>query len=524
MTASADEGVGPAVATDIAPAPARHRGIIFFAVVIGSNLQVLDTTMATVALPRMQGALSATQDEITWVLAAYLVAVAVVMPMVGYLANRFGRKSVFLAATFGFILASIGSASAGSLAEMVAFRFIQGMFASPLVPLSQSFVFDAYPGDERGRAMGWWTVGMMLGATIGPALGGYVTEYYSWRWAFYINIPVGVVSLILVLIFAPVRRIRERVQPFGMLGFFILTVALVSLQLILSRGERLDWFNANEIWIATGLVVISFYLFAIHTATSKRPYIDPGVFHDRNFVIGCSLILVLGAQWLAFLALVSPFLQLMAGYPVVTAGVAMMPQALGNGLSAVLAGRLVGRIHPRTLMLLGVIVMVSADWQISMLALDFDPMRFYFIVFAHGFGLGLFFVPLTVITFSTLPARHTDIGTGLYALGRNFGSSIGVSLTVAYLVRTTQIQHAELSINVNPFNEALRHIPLPEIWSLAETTGLAALNAEATRQAVALAYINDFRWMAIVTLVAIPLTLLTRYPRPSRLSVSAAAQ
>ena len=524
MTTSAEEGAGPVVATDIAPPPPPHRGIIFFAVVVGANLQVLDTTMATVALPRMQGALSATQDEITWVLAAYLIAVAIAMPMVGYLANRFGRKRLFLVATLGFTLASIGAASSGSLAEMVAFRFVQGIFASPLVPLSQSFIFDSYSGDERGEAMGWWSVGMMIGAGLGPALGGYITEFHGWRWAFYINVPLGVVSFVLVLVFAPMRRFRDRVQPFGFVGFLILTVALVSLQLIFSRGERMDWFKADEILIAAGLVVASLYLFAFHTALSKRPYIDPGVFRDRNFVLGWFLISVLGAQWLAFLALVSPFLQVLAGYPVVTAGVAMMPQALGNAISGVLAGRLMRNVHPSTLMILGVVVMAWADWQVSLLTPDFEPALFYIIVFAHGFGLGLFFVPLTVVTFSTLPARHTDIGTGLYALGRNFGSSIGVSLTVAYLVRTTQIHHAELSADLSPFNEALRHIPLPETWTLAETTGLAALNAEATRQALALAYINDFRWMAIVTLVAIPLTLLMRYPRPGQTVVSAAAQ
>jgi MFS transporter, DHA2 family, multidrug resistance protein len=522
MTASVDGGTTPAVATDMAPVP--HRRMLFFAVVVGANLQSLDTTMATVALPRMQGALSATQDEITWVLASYLIALAVVMPMIGYLANRIGRKRLFLIATMGFTIASIGAASSNSLAEMVTYRLVQGIFASPLVPLSQSFIFDAYPGDQRGRAMGWWTVGMMSGAACGPLIGGYVTEFYSWRWAFYINVPVGLLSFVLMLVFAPVRAFRDRVRPFGFVGFVILTIGLVSLQLILSRGERLDWFKADEIVIATGLVMVSFYLFAIHTATSKRPYIDVGVFQDRNFVIGLVLITIVGAQWLAFLALLSPFLQNLAGYPVITAGVAMVPQAVGFAVSGTVAGRLVGRAHPFLLMVFGVLMLVGANWQVSLLTPDFGRDLFFAIAFVHGCGLGFLFVPLTVVTFSTLPAHLTDIGTGLYALGRNFGSSIGATLAVAYLVRTTQIHHAELGTNVTPFSEALRHIPLPETWNLADASGLAALNAEATRQAVALAYINDFRWMAIVTLVAIPLILLMRYPWPSRSATAAAAQ
>lgn len=504
-------------------APMPYRRTIFFGVVLGANLQALDTTMATVALPRMQGALSATQDEITWVLTAYLIAVAVAMPLVGYLSNSFGRKPVFLVAVAGFIVASMLAGTSNSLVEMVGYRFLQGVFAAPFMPVSQSFVFDAYPGEKRGEAMGWWTIGMMSGILLGPALGGYVTEFYSWRWAFYINVPLGLASFFVVLVFAPRQRMQRRVQPFAVSGYGILAIGLVALQLVLSRGERMDWFESWEIIIAAAVVVVALYLFAIHIATASRPFIDRAMFRDRNFVVGMVVITMLGAQWLSFLALVSPYLQTLAGYPVVTAGVAMVPQALANGVGALVAGRLLLRTGPIPLMVLGVLCMSLANWGMSLLTPDFDRVTIAAIVAVHGAGLGFLFVPLTITTFSTLPSGYTDVGTGFYALGRNLGSSIGASVAVAWLVRKTQANHAVLSENVSHFNEALRHLSLPEAWTLGDVTGLAALDAVTTRQAAILAYVSDFGWLAITVVAVLPLFLLIRMPARRGAAVEAVA-
>jgi DHA2 family multidrug resistance protein len=514
------ESIGPTGPAAQVP----YRRTIFFGVVLGANLQALDTTMATVALPRMQGALSATQDEIAWVLAAYLIGVVIVMPLTGYLSARIGRKNLFLSATAAFIVASMLAGTSDSLSEMVIYRFLQGISAAPFIPVSQSFVFDAYTGDERGEAMGWWTMGMMSGLLLGPALGGYVTEFHSWRWACYLNVPLGLLSFFLVLVFAPVRRIRPSVPPFGFTGFFILAAALVCLQWVLSRGERLDWFSSRELVVAMGVVVALLYVFAIHTATTTRPFIDREVFRDRNFVIGATLIVMLGAQWLSFLALLSPYLQTLSGYPVVTAGMVLVPQALANGASAFLAGRLVNRVGPIPLLMFGICGVVAANWGMSMLTPGFDKHTFYAVVMLHGAGLGFFFVPLTVVTFSTLPARHTDVGTGIYALGRNLGSSIGVSLTVAYLVRQTQANHAILSENISPFNEALRHLPLPEVWRLGDAVGLAAIDAVTTQQAATLAYINDFRLLGTAMILVIPLVLLIRMPRRTNPPIAVPAE
>jgi len=490
----------------------RYRLLIFAGVVLGANLQVLDTTMATVALPRIQGTLSATQDEIAWVLAAYLIGVAIVTPLAGTLTQHLGRRRLFLITTVGFCTASVFTGLADSLAEIVVYRFLQGVFASPLVPISQSFVFDAFPPEERGKAMGWWSLGVMVGIVLGPALGGYLTEFHTWRWAFYINVPFGVVAFAIIYFFAPTREVSRGSQPFGLAGYLILSVGLVALQIMLSRGERMDWFAAPEIIGVSMLVAVSFYFFVVHTAYSSRPFIPRAVFADRNFSIGMTLMFMLGVHWLAFLALVSPYLQSLAGYPVFLTGLVMVPQALGNAVGSMTAGRLLGRFRPVPLMVVGICALAWANWQMSLFTPDFDRWVFYTVVFVHGFGIGFYFIPLTIITFSTLPRQHTDVGTGLYAMARNFGSSVGVSLTVAYLVRETQANRSVLRDYASPFNETLRHFPLPDLWNFAETAGLAALNAEATRQAASVAYNDDFLWLAVVSLLCIPILCFVRMP------------
>ena len=493
----------------------RYRLLIFAGVVLGANLQTLDTTMATVALPRIQGTLSATQDEIAWVLASYLIAVAVVMPLIGILTNLLGRKRLFLISVVGFCVASVFTGSAESLQEIVVYRFLQGVFASSFTPISQSFVFDAYPPEQRGKAMGWWSLGVMVGIVLGPALGGYLAEFHSWRWAFYLNVPFGILSFSIIYIFAPTRPQRPSAQPFGFLGFLILATALVAIQFVLSRGERMDWFSAPEILWTSLITVTAFYFFVVNTMYSSRPFIPPAVFANRNFMVGLSLMFMLGVHWLAFLALVSPYLQTLAGYPVFLAGLVLVPQAIGNAVGSVSAGQLLGRFHPVTIMALGIVVMAWANLQMSLFTTEFDRWEFYLAVFAHGLGIGLYFVPLTIITFSTLPRQNRDLGTGLYALMRNYGSSVGVSLTVAYLVRQTQTSRAVLSENATPFNETLRHLSLPDAWSLTDLAGLASLSLEASRQASVVAYNNDFIWLAFTSLVCFVPLFFVRMPARS---------
>ncbi len=492
--------------------PVPSPGIVTFSVVLGATLQVLDTTMLTVALPHMQGNLSATQDEITWVLTSYLVAVAVATPAVGVLVARVGRKRLFLIAVAGFLATSVCSGLSDSLTEMVIFRFAQGVFAAPLVPVSQSVLFDVYPDEQRGVAMGWWTLGLMFGMTAGPSLGGLITEFHNWRGIFYVNLPIGALAFVMISVFVP-RTGVKRDTRFGYFGFFVLALSLVSLQLLLSRGERMDWFNATEIIIAAGLTVSGFYIFAVHTLTSRHPFIHRDVFRDRNFVVGQTLMLMLGGQWLAALALLPPYIQVLAGYPVDITGLVLAPQGLGNMVGALVAGRLVARIDPRLPLAFGGMLIAGSTWMMSQFTPDLGPSDVAIAIAMHGLGLGFYFVPLTVISFSTLAPQHRDVGTSIYAVMRGFGSSIAASLVVAYVVRHTQANHANLVEHVTPFSETLRHLPLPGVWSLGDLKGLAALNAEVTRQAAALAYVDDFHWLAICMVAAIPLVLLIRMPR-----------
>jgi DHA2 family multidrug resistance protein len=497
-------------AADLTPVP--YQKTIFFGVVLGAILQVLDTTMATVAMPHIQGSLSATQDEIAWVLTAYLVAVAITMPLVGTLASRLGRRRLFLGTVVGFCAASALTGTAESLTELVVFRFIQGVFASPLVPISQSYVFDTFPPEKRGKVMGYWSMGLTTGILAGPVLGGFVTEFYTWRWAFYINVPLGMISFLIVYAFGPRRRKASTPLPFGGAGFLFLALGLVSLQVVLSRGTRLDWFGSPEIVAAATASAACFYAYVVHTRYSARPFIPPAVFADRNFSLGMILMTLLGVHWLGFLALVSPYVQTLAGFPVLTAGLVMAPQVFGNATGSFTAGQLLGRVHPTPLMIVGFLSLAVANWWFSFLTPEFDDVTFSVIMFLHGLGIGYFFIPLTVVTFSTLPAQYTDIGTGLYAVTRNFGSSIGVSLAVAFLVDRSQAGFATIGTHVTPYDETLRHVPLPEAWNLEATPGVAALAAEVARQASEIAYAVDFRWFALAALAMIPLALMVRMP------------
>ena len=286
-----------------------NRGMITVTVMLATLMQALDTTIANVALPYMQGSLSATSDEINWVLTSYIVAAAIITPATGWLEARFGRKPLFLVSVIGFIVASMLCGAAVSLSQIVVFRLLQGVFGAPLVPLSQSVLLDAYPREQHGQAMAVFGLGVMLGPILGPTLGGWLTDSYSWRWVFYVNVPFGVACLIGLLLFLGRRAHRPMAGRLDWLGFGTLSLGIGALQLFLDRGERLDWFASREIQLEAALCVLGFYLFTVHTLTARDPFIDPALFRDRNFVIGIILIFVIGVVLLATLAMLTPYLE-----------------------------------------------------------------------------------------------------------------------------------------------------------------------------------------------------------------------
>lgn len=486
-----------------------HRGIITICVMLATIMQALDTTIANVALPYMQGSLSATYDQVNWVLTSYIVATAITTPLTGWLADRFGRKRLFLVAVAGFTVTSLLCGAATSLPEMVAFRFLQGVFGAPLVPLSQSVLLDSYPREQHGSAMALWGVGVMVGPILGPTLGGYLTDAYNWRWVFYINLFVGAATFFGLSSFLTEAK-KRALAGFDWFGFLTLSLAIGGLQLLLDRGERLDWFASSEIIIETALAGLAFYLFVVHTVTAKQPFIDPRAFKDRNFVAGLIFIFIIGIVLLATMALLTPFLQTLMGYPVLTAGLLLSPRGVGTMIAMLIVGRLIRKVDPRLLILIGLLLTALSLWEMVGFTPDISEFAIIRSGIVQGLGLGFCFVPLTTITFATLTPELRTQGTALFSLMRNIGSSIGISVVIFLLNRNTQVVHSTMAEQVTPFSELARHPGLAALWNPHTVPGLAALDAEILRQASAIAYVDDFKLMMLLTLAAIPLLFLLR--------------
>jgi MFS transporter, DHA2 family, multidrug resistance protein len=488
---------------------AASPGLVAMSVMLATIMQALDTTIANVALPHMQGSLAATQDQISWVLTSYIVAAAITMPATGFIANKIGRRRLLLISIGGFIVTSMLCGIALSLEQMVLYRLLQGIFGASLVPLSQSVLLDAYPKEKHGAAMAMWGVGVMVGPILGPTLGGYLTENFDWRWVFFINLPFGLLAFAGAWAFVS-ESARQVHLKFDAMGFLFLGVAIGALQMMLDRGELLDWFGSVEIIAEGTLAALAFYLFVVHMFTHQTPFLEPRLFKDRNFVVGTSFMFAVGVILLATMTLLPPMLQHLSGFPVLTTGYVLAPRGIGTMISMFVVGRLVGKIDPRALLLLGLALAAFSLWDMTQFNIDVGVWDIVRTGVVQGFGLGLIFVPLSAITFSTLPADLRTEAAGLFSLMRNIGSSVGISVVTAFLTRGTQINHAQLAEHVTPYMNAMKSPGYPAMWSLDTTQGLAALNEELTRQAAMIAYLDDFKLLMWVTIAAAPLVLLLR--------------
>ena len=488
-----------------------HRGFLTICVMAATIMQALDTTIANVALPYMQGSLSATQDQITWVLTSYIVSAAIFMPTTGFLTARFGRKKLLITAVAGFTIASGLCGAAQTLGQMVVFRLLQGVFGAALVPMSQAILLDSYPREKHGSAMAIWGVGVMVGPILGPMLGGWLTEYYNWRWVFYINVPIGI-AVVAGLIVA-LTESEPADMRFDWMGFITLSLAVGSLQMMLDRGQLVDWFASTEIVIEAGLAALALYLFLVHTATAEKPFIDPQLFRDHNFRVGIMLIFVVGVILLASVALLTPYLQTLMGYPVLTAGLILGPRGIGTMVAMMIVGRLITKVDPRVFLMIGFGLSAISLYDMTAFTPDVSSRTLLWNGILQGTGLGFLFTPLSTVTFATLPAHLRTQATALFSLLRNLGSSIGVSVVIFMLARNTQAIHAELAQYANPLNPALRHFPVDRIWDLKTMAGRAALNMEITKQAEIIAYMNDYKLLAILALAAAPLVLLLGKPQ-----------
>jgi MFS transporter, DHA2 family, multidrug resistance protein len=483
-----------------------HRGMITVSIMLATIMQALDTTIANVALPHMQGALNATQEQVAWVLTSYIVAAAVMTAPTGILAARLGRKRLFMISIVGFTMASVLCGAAANLSQMVVFRLLQGIFGAGLIPLSQAVLLDINPREKHGQAMAMWGVGVMLGPILGPSLGGWLTEYYNWRWVFYINVPVGCAAFVGVLLFMPeTEKVPER--KFDVLGFALLSISILAMQMMLDRGQSQDWFTSNEIVGEAVVAGLALYLFVVHIATAKsRPFLDPGMFMNRNYAISLVFMFVIGIILLASMALLPPFLQNLMGYSALQTGLVLAPRGLGTMAAMMIAGRLADRFDARGLIGGGLVLMALSLYQMSLFTADVPAHMLVYTGLIQGFGLGFIFVPLSTLAYATLAPHYRNEAAAIFSLIRNIGSSVGISIVIALLARNTQINHAELSSSLLSFGNAT-HMLSALSAVLNGTPGvsvLAMLDAEVTRQSATIAYLNDFLLMMYVVLLALP--------------------
>lgn len=502
-----------------APAIYPNRGLITLSIMLATIMQVLDTTIANVALPSMTGDLGASSDTINWVLTSYIVAAAIMTPVTGWLADRIGRKELFLVSVAGFVTASIACGLSWDLNSMVAFRLLQGVFGAAIVPLSQTFLLDINPKERHGQAMAMWGAGIMVGPIIGPTLGGWLTESLNWRWVFFINLPIGIIAILGCGAYLP--AIAKRVRRFDFFGFAMLSLGVGALQLMLDRGGEVDWFNAPETSIELAIALSGFWVFVVHILSSREPFINPRIFLDRNFATGLVFIFVIGVILLASLALLPPMLSRIYGYPTITTGLVMAPRGVGTMISMILVGKLVRTVDARILVVAG---LVLTAWSLHMMTgftpqMDAVPIVTSGVV--QGLGLGLVFVPLSTIAFATLdPLFRTD-ATALFSLVRNIGSSIGISVVSAVLVRNIAVNHMELSAAISPYNPLLR--AASPLAAAGNPAALSSLDGLVTQQALMISYINDFKLMMVVSILAIGLAFVLRKPPTSGTAPAPAA-
>lgn len=494
-----------------APGAGTNRALLSIAAVLATLLYTIDTTIAAVALPHMQGSLQANQDQIAWVLTSYIVVSAVSTPLSGWFGARFGLRRVLTISVAGFTIASMMCGLAENLTQMVMFRGLQGAFGAALVPLSQVVLLDAFPKEEYGRATGLWGMGVMVGPIIGPTLGGYLTDTLSWRWAFYINVPVGIVAYLGILLAMP--KVRHAAgKHFDMTGFILLSLAIGLLQLWLDRGQTLDWFESIEITTEVFFSALFFYMFVVHTFTRRHSFVDLALLKDRNFVVAVGMMFAIGLAVISPSVLLPNFLQQLQGYTPTQAGQLMAVRGFTAIISMLVAGRLVGRVSTRLLIATGIVLTGGSLWIMALFNVDTPWQWVAWSGAIQGLGVPLTFVPLSVVAYATLKKEQRAEAGALLTLVRNIGSSVGISMVVALLARSTQMNQSYLTEHFTAFDTD-RWQMLGGLPGTNEHT--AAFMMEIARQAAAIGYSNSFFLLMVTAVVALPLVLVLKPERKS---------
>jgi DHA2 family multidrug resistance protein len=497
---------------DVAALPVRNAGLVVFGIMTASLLQILDTTIANVAIPHMQAALGATPDEISWVLTSYILATAVGIPLTGWLSDRIGSRRLFILSTAGFVLASMLCGMAQNITQMVLFRALQGLSGSFISPLSQAAMLDINRPSRQPQMMAIWGMGIMAGPILGPILGGWLTENWNWRWVFYVNVPLGVVALVILIAELPSRPIVKR--RFDMFGYAMIALALTSLQLMLDRGNHVDWFESLEIWIYALVLISATWMGAVHFITTPHPTLfNAALFANRTFMIAFFFMIAMGVVMFASMALMPPMLQHLFGYSVIGTGWALMPRGLGTLISMQLSAILVRRgVDPRRIVVLGFLLMAASFWLMSGWSLEVDQQQIFVTGFLQGLGLGLLFIPINTTAFNTLPPALRTEGSSLLNLSRSLGASIGIAITTALLARNIQTSHSDLGAHVTASMTSLIDLSTTDRFQQIGTTVLTMIDAEVNRQAAMIAYIDNYYLMMWLSLIVMPLALLMRRP------------
>jgi MFS transporter, DHA2 family, multidrug resistance protein len=485
--------------------------IIMLCSMAGTLMQALDSTIANVALPYMQSSLTASRDQITWVLTSYIVSAAIMTAPVGWIASRFGRKNFAIVSLSGFTIASMMCGAAQNLDQMIVFRLLQGAFGAALSPLSQSIMLDLYPPQKRGSVMAIWGMGVMVGPILGPTLGGYLTDVYNWRWVFYVNLPFGIAAVTGIALFFRDTH-RDENLKFDWTGFGMLALGIGALQLMLDRGTSQDWFGSGEIVIEAVLASLGIYLFVVHMLLSKGTFIPREIFRDRSFVSSLFLMFVVGLVMLASSALLPPFLQDLGGYSVRETGLLMAPRGVGTMVTMAIVGRLAMRFDPRHIMALGTVLLLWSMWEMSRWTPEIATQELVTTTFVQGVGMGMVFVPMNLVSFATLPAHFRTDGSAVLNLMRNMGSAIGVSITTTFLADDIQTVHAQLAEHASPFNRNLAQNAPSMMWNPQIPFGAMGLDSIINRNAQVIAYANDFLFMFFVSLPALLVIFLMRRP------------
>jgi MFS transporter, DHA2 family, multidrug resistance protein len=487
--------------------PGLRRNMVTICAMTATIMQALDTTIANVALPYMQGSLSASQDQINWVLTSYIVAAAIMTAPVGWIANRFGRKRTFIVCSAGFTIASVMCGLAQDINQMVLFRLLQGVFGAALVPLSQAVMLDSYTLQERAKAMSIWGMGVMMGPIMGPSLGAWLTETYSWHWVFFVNLPVGFITVLGLIIFMDETK-KNLALRFDWFGFTALAIGIGSLQVALDRGEQLGWLESNEIIAEFVVSGVGFYYFFAHSLTTPHPFVQFSLFKDRNFVTGCVFMAVMGLVLYSTMALSSPYLQNVIGYPIITAGLLLATRGSGTFVAMMVVGRLMRYFEARTLIIAGLSLTALSLFYVTGWTDQTGVPEIVTLSIIQGFGFGLVFVPLSTVSFLTLANHLRTDGTSMLTLMRNVASSVGISIVIAQLTEGARRNYAILSEHVNPFNHAMQMPGVTGMINMGTDAGRAMADAMVGVQAQILAFSQDYQLVMIFILCTIPLAIM----------------